>query len=253
MRLGQGGSLAAGGWPWNQPIGWIPLAGMSADEHILVVGGSAGIGAALVQALGPRCSLWSRSSGVDARSDQQVATAAEALLAREGAPYGLVHCVGDFAECPILDTDMSLYQDLLDSNLGSALRIVRALVPAMAELGRGRVILFAAAGAGDPGAKTRAPIYFAAKAAVLSMARSLAAEVAARGVTVNVISPGIIRHQRSHRASQQRLLARVPLGRAGQPADLVGAVQLLLSEQGAYITGSEITIDGGLSLRAAPG
>jgi 3-oxoacyl-[acyl-carrier protein] reductase len=114
--------------------------------------------------------------------------------------------------------------------------------------GGGRVVFFSAAGADAEAAKTRAPIYFAAKAALVSLSKSLAAEVASSGVTVNVVSPGIIRHADSHQASQDRMASQVPLGRCGEVADVLGAIDLLLSERGAYITGSNITIDGGLSL-----
>ncbi len=113
---------------------------------------------------------------------------------------------------------------------------------------RGRVIFFSAAGAEDRTAKTRAPAYFAAKAGLTSLARSLAKEVAPHGVTVNVIAPGIIRHDHSHAASQDRMQSRVPLGRAGEVRDLLGAIDLLLSDAGSYVTGDVWTIDGGLSL-----
>jgi NAD(P)-dependent dehydrogenase (short-subunit alcohol dehydrogenase family) len=113
---------------------------------------------------------------------------------------------------------------------------------------RGRVLMFAAAGVDVQDGKTRAPIYFAAKAALTSIARSLAVEVAPSGVTVNVISPGIIRHPDSHAESQDRMAHRVPLGRAGAVGDVLGAVELLLSERGGYITGANITVDGGVSL-----
>jgi 3-oxoacyl-[acyl-carrier protein] reductase len=110
------------------------------------------------------------------------------------------------------------------------------------------VVLFAASGAADPTAKTRAPIYFAVKAAVVSMARSLAREVAPSGVTVNVVSPGIIRHATSHAESQDRMESKVPLGGAGTVDDVVGTVEFLLSDAGRYVTGEELNVDGGLRL-----
>jgi NAD(P)-dependent dehydrogenase (short-subunit alcohol dehydrogenase family) len=93
---------------------------------------------------------------------------------------------------------------------------------------------------------TRAPVYFAAKAAVVQLARSLAAEVAPQRITVNVIAPGLIEHPHSHAESQRRMLPRVPLGRMGTVADVVGAVRYLLSPEGDYVTGQVLTIDGGL-------
>ncbi len=219
-------------------------------ERILVVGGLSGIGAGVVARLGAeRCSVWSRrAGGVDVTDAGSVAAAARAFLEERGAPFGLVHAVGDFDERPLLETDDAFYRHLLDSNLTSAFLVVRALVPAMVAAGRGRVVLFAAAGAGDPTAKTRAPVYFAAKAAVLSLARSLARDVARSGVTVNVVSPGVIRHPTSHTVSQDRMESKVPAGRSGTVADVAAAVAYLLSDAAAYVTGDELTVDGGLRL-----
>ena len=75
-----------------------------------------------------------------------------------------------------------------------------------------------------------------------------AAEVAPAGVTVNVVSPGLIEHAESHRDSQLRLLPRVPVGRLGTTADVVGFVQWLLGPESGYVTGENFTIDGGLQL-----
>lgn len=217
-------------------------------DKILVVGGAGGIGAGVAESFGRRAVVLSRRGGVDATDGGLVRAAVEGFVREHGAPFGLVHTVGEFEECGILDTDPALYRRLLDSNLTSVFTVCRAVIPHMVQAGRGRVLLFAAAGAGGERAMTRAPVYFAAKAALLSMARSLAAEVAEAGVTVNVVSPGIIRHPDSHTASQDRMEPKVPLGRSGTVGDVLGLVDLLLSEKGSYITGAELTVDGGLSL-----
>ncbi len=138
---------------------------------------------------------------------------------------------------------------MLASNLVSAWTVLRAIVPAMQAAGRGRIVFFGAAGVGGRAGLRRAPAYFAAKAALLTLTRALALDLAPHGVTVNMISPGIIRHESSHAASQARMAAKVPAGRAGEPRDVVGAVQFLLSEASAYVTGTDIEVDGGLALR----
>lgn len=215
---------------------------------MLVVGGRTGIGRAIASWY-PGSQVWSRSTnGVDATDPDSIRAASEQYLGEHGAPYALIHSVGDFEERSLLDTSDESMRHLLESNLCSAFHVTQALVPAMIEAGRGRVLLFGAAGVGQATAKVRAPWYFAVKAALLSLTRSLAKEAAAGGVTVNMISPGLILHENSHAESQKRMESRVPLGRVGSPEDLRGAVDTLLGDGGRYVTGDEWTIDGGLSL-----
>jgi 3-oxoacyl-[acyl-carrier protein] reductase len=222
------------------------VAGSS--EAVLVVGGSRGIGRAIADAYGVRAVAWSRGSGVDAADPASLQAAARTLLAQRGAPWALVHAVGDFDEQPLLAGDDAHFDAMVRSNLASVFHTTRAIVPAMVKARRGRVVLFAAAGAGCGRGMTRAPVYFAVKAAVLQLGRSLAREVAAAGITVNMISPGLIFHDDSHQESQRRLQPRVPLGRLGAPADVTALVRWLLSDEASYVTGAEFPVDGGLML-----
>ena len=80
----------------------------------------------------------------------------------------------------------------------------------------------------------------------MQLAHSLAGETAPAGVTVNVIAPGLIQHADSHRASQERMLPKVPAGRLGEPADIVAVVRYLLAEEASYVTGQVLTVDGGM-------
>ena len=230
----------------------VRIRAMDRSDRVLVVGGSGGIGGAVATALGDAAIVWSRTDGpgggVDAADPDQVAAAAARLLAEHGAPWGLVHTVGDFVEEPLLSGSRSTFDALVRSNLAAVIEVVRAIVPAMVEAQGGRVVLFAAAGSSGARAMRRAPVYFALKAAVVQLGRSLAAEVAAAGVTVNVVSPGLIEHGGSHRQSQGRLLGRVPVGRLGSVDDITGLVQWLLGGESSYLTGEEITVDGGLQL-----
>ncbi len=215
-------------------------------DPILIVGGGQGIGAAVAAAFPDRAAVWTRSRGTDASDPAAVQSAFARFTAAHGAPFALVHCVGDFLERPLLGTDAAAYRDLFASNVDSVFHTVQTVVPAMVAAGRGRVILFAAAGVDRDRAMTRAPLYFAAKAAVVQMARSLAAEVAPHQVAVNVIAPGLIDHPHSHQESQRRMLGKVPMGRLGTVDDVVGLVRWLLSPAAAYLTGQVLTVDGGL-------
>jgi 3-oxoacyl-[acyl-carrier protein] reductase len=216
------------------------------SDKILIVGGGRGIGATLAAELGGRAVVWTRSTGVDAADPAALRTAFAAFTAAHGTPYGLVHCVGDFAEAPLLQTPPETLCRLFASNVVTTFHTVQAVVPAMLTAGRGRVVLFAAAGVDKERAMLRAPVYFAAKAAVVQLARSLAGECAPHHVTVNVIAPGLIAHADSHAESQARMLPRVPQGRLGAPADVTALVRYLLSDAAAYVTGQVLTVDGGL-------
>ena len=219
---------------------------MRDEDQLLIVGGGQGIGAAIAAAWPRQHTVWTRSGGVDASDPQSLQRAFSSLQQQRGTPYGLVHAVGDFAEQPLLGTDAQTFEHLFRSNVTTTFHVLQTVVPALVAARRGRVVLFAAAGVDKERAMLRAPVYFAAKAAVVQFARSLAVEVAPAGVTVNVISPGLIHHPHSHQDSQRRLLPRVPTGRLGTPADIVAAVRYLLDEASAYVTGQVLTVDGGL-------
>ncbi len=217
-----------------------------AADHILIVGGGQGIGAAIAALWPDRTTVWTRRTGVDAADPSSLQAAFARFRQQHRTPWALVHCIGDFCERPVLGTDLATFRHLFTSNLDTAFHTVQTVVPAMVTEKRGRVILFAAAGVDKDRGLRRAPMYFAAKAALVQMARSLALEVAAAGVTVNVIAPGLIHHAESHQQSQQRLVAKVPLGRVGNVADVTELVRYLLSDAASYVTGQVLTVDGGL-------
>jgi 3-oxoacyl-[acyl-carrier protein] reductase len=217
-------------------------------DSILIVGGGRGIGAAIAAKWPERATVWTRTNGVDASDPKALRTAFAEFRKAHGAPFALVHCVGDFAEQPLLTTSEVTYRQMFESNVGTTFHVAQTVVPAMVEARRGRVLLFAAAGVDKERAMVRAPVYFAAKAALVQMGRALAAEVAAAGVTVNILAPGLITHGDSHHESQRRLLPRVPVGRLGTVDDVLGCVDYLLSADAAYVTGQVVTIDGGLQV-----
>lgn len=219
------------------------------EPLVLVVGGLTGIGRGVVEAVGEaRCVVWSRRTGVDATDEASVQRAAAALLRGGGAPWAWVHAMGDFDERPALATDLGAYRTMLDSNLTSAWVVMRAILPAMQAAGRGRVVFFGASGLDGQRGMRRAPAYFAAKAGLLALMRALARDMAPHGVTVNMVSPGIIAHPHSHTESQTRMAPKVPKGRVGAPTDVAALVRFLLAPESDYVTGTNIDVDGGLAL-----
>ncbi|WP_159585720.1 SDR family NAD(P)-dependent oxidoreductase [Chelativorans xinjiangense] len=142
------------------------------------------------------------------------------------------------------------------ANFASLLALTRRLVPAMAERGWGRVVAIGSVLATRPRAET--VVYAALKAAQLTAIRAIGREVAHRGVTMNVISPGAIETERTAEryadpAFRQAVTAKIPVGRTGRPEDCVGPVIMLCSDAGGYITGADIPVDGGWTIGDAPG
>ncbi|TAW00326.1 SDR family oxidoreductase [Rhizobium ruizarguesonis] len=142
------------------------------------------------------------------------------------------------------------------SNFSALLMLTAKLVPPMAERGWGRVVATGSIMAGRPRAET--VVYASLKAAQLTAIRSIARETGHRGVTLNVVSPGAIEIEANAArygdpAFRKAVAAKIPMGRPGQPQDLVGAFVFLCSDAASYITGANIPVDGGWSIGDAPG
>lgn len=136
-------------------------------------------------------------------------------------------------------------------NCKSTLRLIQDYYPAMKEKGFGRIVTI-----GSTNQYRQHPelsFYAATKCAVMSLVKNIAKFAAPYGVTVNNVAPGAIETPRNAAicadpAARAAVETAIPLGRFGQPEDCIGAVMLLCSEAGGYITGSDIVIDGGLRL-----
>ena len=139
----------------------------------------------------------------------------------------------------------------LGVNLREQLALMQAAVPGMVARGWGRVLAIGSVQSARPHPDML--VYAATKAAMVSMARNLARQVAAAGVTVNVLSPGAIETARNADALadpiyRDAVLRAIPAGRLGQPGDCAGLAVFLCSDQAAYVTGTEMRVDGGMSL-----
>jgi 3-oxoacyl-[acyl-carrier protein] reductase len=141
------------------------------------------------------------------------------------------------------------WQAVLEVNLTAGYRLARDSLRGMIRRRWGRIIGITSivAVTGNPGQTN----YAAAKAGMIGMTKSLAHEVAARGVTVNCIAPGFIRSPMTEALSEEqhhRLTERIPVGRLGVPADIAAATVYLASDEAGYVTGQTLHVNGGMAM-----
>jgi 3-oxoacyl-[acyl-carrier protein] reductase len=171
----------------------------------------------------------------------------ESLVKTHGGIHVLVNNAGitrDTLAMRMKDDDWSA---VVDTNLTSVFRLSRAVMRPMMKQRFGRIInITSVVGASGNAGQAN---YAAAKAGVAGMSRALARELGSRNITVNCIAPGFIDTDMTRALSaeqQETLRAQIPLGRLGQPQDIAEAVAFLASPAGAYITGTELHVNGGL-------
>jgi 2-hydroxycyclohexanecarboxyl-CoA dehydrogenase len=164
----------------------------------------------------------------------------------------LVSCAGWGDVRPFFDTEPREWDTSLSVNLRAPIQLCHAFVPEMAERGWGRVV-FVGSDAGRVGSRNEA-VYAAAKGGINAFCKSLAHEVGRRGVTCNVVSPGptqtprLARYQSQNPLKIEPLLRRIPVGRVGEPDDVVALAAFLVSNRADYLTGQVISVNGGLHM-----
>ena len=171
----------------------------------------------------------------------------DGIVKAHGALHVLVNNAGitrDTLAMRLKDDD---WDAVLDTNLKAVFRLSRAAIRPMMKQRYGRIVsITSVVGAsGNPGQAN----YAAAKAGVAGLTRALARELGSRNVTVNCVAPGFIDTDMTSRlpeAQQQALLAQIPLGHLGKPADVAHAVAFLASPQAGYVTGQELHVNGGM-------
>ena len=240
------------------------------NKIALVTGASGGIGAQIATALHAQGATvvlhgtrTSRLEALKAQLGTRTATVT-ANLANRDAVAGLVDLASEAAGGPIdilvnnagITRDGLLmrmknddWDDVVEVNLTASMILCRSAMRAMMKARSGRIISISSVVGvtGNPGQTN----YAASKAGIIGFSKSLAAEVASRGITVNVVAPGFIATPMTdvlEDAQKAALLTRVPVGRLGTAAEIAASVAFLASNEAAYITGSTIHVNGGMAM-----
>jgi 3-oxoacyl-[acyl-carrier protein] reductase len=230
------------------------------NRHIIVTGASRGIGAAIAShfvAAGDHVVALSRSGeapegvarrvAVDVSDSTAVTSAIKSAVEEFGPVSAAVMNAGITKDGLAMRMSDDQWRDVLSINLDGSFYVARAALASMVRARAGSLIFIGSISPfmGVPGQAN----YAAAKAGLVGLARSLASEVANRGITVNVVAPGLIdTDMTTDLSSKEQMLAMIPMGRIGTPDDIAGVVDFLASDASRYITGSVIAADGGMAM-----
>lgn len=239
-------------------------------QRILVIGGSGDLGRAFLgallghgalvdatchrhpEALDPFAERFGgrfAAHELDVRDPEAAGDLADALAESGRVPDTLVYNAGITRDRPVLGMEDADLSDLVEVNLAGAFRVCRAFAPHMRRRRSGKIFLVSSA-AGARGGRGQAN-YAATKAGLEALARSLAIELADRGILVNALAPGLLESRMSREvieASGAEARARIALGRAGRPEEVASLLAHLCSPDVGYITGQTIAVDGGFKL-----
>jgi acetoacetyl-CoA reductase len=173
------------------------------------------------------------------------------MIADIQATYGeisvLINCAGITRDVTLRKMAPEQWHAVINTNLNSVFNVTRHVIDSMCDRGFGRIVSISSVNA-SKGAFGQTN-YGAAKAGIVGFTKSLALEVAKKGVTVNAISPGFIETDMTAAVREdlrQQTLAAIPTGRAGTPDDVANAVLFLVAEESSYVTGTNMAVNGGL-------
>ena len=236
----------------------------------LITGASGGIGAAIARALhqqgatvvlhgtrAERLAALADELGTNAHvvtanlsSREEAAGLADKAAEAAGAPISiLVNNAGITRDNLMMRMKDEEWDDVLDVNMTAGMMITRACLRAMMKARFGRIISISSivGVTGNPGQAN----YAASKAGMIGFSKALAAEVASRGITVNVIAPGFIATPMTDvldDGQKEGLLGRVPMGRLGEADEIAATTVFLASKEAGYITGGTLHVNGGMAM-----
>ncbi len=240
------------------------------NKVALVTGASRGIGAAIAAQLGAAGAIVIGTATSEAGAQQisarlqelnisgagrvlnvtdpdSVAALLKSIQDEFGAPAILVNNAGITKDNLLMRMGDDEWFDVISTNLTSVYRLSKAVLRGMMKARWGRIInISSVVGAMGNAGQTN---YAATKAGVAGFARSLAAEIGSRGITVNTIAPGFIDTDMTKALPEEQktlLLSKIPLGRLGEPEEIAAVAVFLASDAGGYITGETIHVNGGM-------
>ncbi|QZN94247.1 3-oxoacyl-ACP reductase FabG [Symbiopectobacterium purcellii] len=233
----------------------------------LVTGASRGIGRAIAETLVARgatvvgtatsengaqvISEWLGANGKGYMLNVADQASVEAVLTAIRADFGeidiLVNNAGITRDNLLMRMKDDEWQDIIDTNLTSVFRLSKAVLRAMMKKRFGRIVTIGSV-VGTMGNGGQAN-YAAAKAGLIGFSKSLAREVASRGITVNVVAPGFIETDMTQALTEEQragILSQVPANRLGDAKEIASAVAFLASDEAGYITGETLHVNGGM-------